>query len=114
MADVFFHFIIEAMFVNTMIIQRGNLWEQEFASLYGKTIGQRPSKFLEEIACKLMIPEIENRSRRYSGLGGISLPLQNEFKSCSFQLLSLPKEGKPDGTVTWSYLELPGVTWIHP
>ena len=52
---------------------------------YGVTRSQR-RKFLEKLAFDHMLPEVQNRSKRYSSTAGVSKYLQDSFQLYGFAI----------------------------
>ena len=59
-----FHYLIDAMAINSFIIHSENVGSEKMRELYGVTRSQR-RQFLQKLGIQLVNPEIENRAMRY-------------------------------------------------
>lgn len=81
-----FHYIIDSMMINTLVIVRELLGPEEMVRQYHNPRSER-RKFMEKLAFSLMEPHIKTRSQTYTSLRGVSIRLQESFKAAGYPLV---------------------------
>ena len=81
-----FHYLIDAMAVNSFVIHKESIGEEGMKEEFGLERSHR-RHFLQSLAIKLMKPEIENRSSQYKNCAGLSTSLQQSFKVCGHPIM---------------------------